>query len=104
MGLILNHFLPIDQPLTTTNPTGKTGLQIQGVGVKEDAHSHTLKGGCDSPGEDTKNQVHDEESPEDHHGHEIDKLPGVPHSILDLKSLKKRHAREGRKLSNKVTL
>ena len=44
LGLMLSHFLPIDQPLVTTNPAGKTGLQILGGG-KEDAHSHALKGG-----------------------------------------------------------
>ena len=38
----------------------------------------------DSPAEDTKNEVHDEEGAEDDHGDEVDELPRVPHRVLDL--------------------
>ena len=36
------------------------------------------------PAENTKDEVHDEEGPQHHHGDEIAELPGVTHGVLDL--------------------
>lgn len=37
------------------------------------------------PAENTKNQVHNEESTKNHHRYEIEKLPRVSHGVLNLK-------------------
>ena len=36
----------------------------------------------DSPGEDTKNEVHDKERSDDDHGEKVEKLPGGPLGVV----------------------
>ena len=43
-----------------------------------------LNNGLHLPGEDTEDEVHDEEGAEDDHGHEIAELPSVALSVMDL--------------------
>ena len=36
----------------------------------------------DSPGEDTKNEIHDKERSDDDHGEKVEKLPGGPLGVV----------------------
>ena len=43
-----------------------------------------LRNALDLPGQDTKNEVHDEEGTQDDHGDKVNELPLVAHGILNL--------------------